>query len=361
MIKPYRLKKGDKVAIVSLSRGLLGKNSVKHELDIALKRLKDYGLIPIIMPHALDSFEELLEHPEYRAQDLKDAYKDDSIKCIINAVGGFDTFRTYEYLMDDEEFLYNIKNNPKIFTGFSDTTMNHLMFYKLGVETFYGPAIVTDFAELDNEMLPYTKKYFEKFFESEDSYEITSSPLWYKGRKSYGEEQIGTSRPVYNEEHGFEVLNGNGIVEGKLWGGCIDTIYQAFTGKRFNGDFKYIVDIVEKYKIIPTIEEFKEMILFLEPSDYQPSPEEFKNYLIEFKKRKIIQNVKGIIFGKPQDEKYYDEYKVIFKEVFKDIQTPILYNVNFGHAVPRCIIPYGANATVDYDNKKIIINEKITI
>lgn len=103
------------------------------------------------------------------------------------------------------------------------------------------------------------------------------------------------------------------------------------------------------------------MILFLEPSDYQPSPEEFKNYLIEFKKRKIIQNVKGIIFGKPQDEKYYDEYKVIFKEVFKDMQTPILYNVNFGHAVPRCIIPYGANATIDYDNKKIIINEKITI
>ena len=54
------------------------------------------------MPHALDSFEELLEHPEYRVQDLKDAYK-----CIINAVGGFDTFRTYEYnggkiIIDDE-------------------------------------------------------------------------------------------------------------------------------------------------------------------------------------------------------------------------------------------------------------------
>lgn len=80
MIKPYKLNIGDKVAIVSLSRGLLGK----------------------------DSFEELLEHPEYRAQDLKDAYKDDSIKCIINAVGGFDTFRTYEYLMNDEDFLYNI-------------------------------------------------------------------------------------------------------------------------------------------------------------------------------------------------------------------------------------------------------------
>lgn len=60
MIKTYKLNVGDKVEIVSLSRGLLGKDSVKHELDIALKRLKDYGLIPVIMPHTLDSFEELL-------------------------------------------------------------------------------------------------------------------------------------------------------------------------------------------------------------------------------------------------------------------------------------------------------------
>lgn len=360
MIKPYKLNIGDKVAIVSLSRGILGKDSVRHELDIALKRLKEYGLIPVIMPHALDSFEELLEHPEYRAQDLKDAYKDDSIKCIINAVGGFDTFRTYEYLMNDEDFLYNIKNNPKIFTGFSDTTMNHLMFYKLGVETFYGPAIVTDFAELDTEMLPYTKKYFEKFFESEDSYEITSSPLWYKGRKSYGEEQIGTSRPVYNEEHGFEVLNGNGIVEGKLWGGCIDTIYQAFTGKRFDGKFDYIVDVVKKYDIIPSLEEFKDIILFFETSDFKPSVDELKEYLLEFKNRGIFDNVKGIIIGKPADGVNYEEYKAIYKKIFSECKKPVIYNVNFGHSVPRCIIPYGAKCIVDYDNKKIIINEKIT-
>ena len=63
------LKKGDKVAIVSMSRGLLGNESVKHELDIAIKRLKEYGLVPVIMPNALQSFEYLFEHPEARAQD----------------------------------------------------------------------------------------------------------------------------------------------------------------------------------------------------------------------------------------------------------------------------------------------------
>ena len=53
MLKPQKLNKGDKVAIVSLSRGLLGMPFCKHELDIAIKRLEEFGLIPVIMPNAL--------------------------------------------------------------------------------------------------------------------------------------------------------------------------------------------------------------------------------------------------------------------------------------------------------------------
>ena len=69
--------------------------------------------------------------------------------------------------------------------------------------------------------------------------------------------------------------------------------------------------------------------------------------------------IKGIIVGKPIDEKYYDEYKEVYRKVFADLETPVLYNVNFGHSVPRCIIPYDATATVDYDNKKITIDTQI--
>jgi muramoyltetrapeptide carboxypeptidase LdcA involved in peptidoglycan recycling len=78
--------------------------------------------------------------------------------------------------------------------------------------------------------------------------------------------------------------------------------------------------------------------------------------LIELKNRKILGLVRGIIVGKPHDEQYYEEYKDVYRDVFKDLNTPVLYNVNFGHSVPRCIIPYNAEATVDYDNKKIFIN-----
>lgn len=40
------------------------------------------------MPNALRGIEYLKNHPEARAQDLKDAFYDKSIKAIICAIGG---------------------------------------------------------------------------------------------------------------------------------------------------------------------------------------------------------------------------------------------------------------------------------
>ena len=50
---------GDKVAIVSLSRGLLGEPFIKHELELGMKRLEEMGLVPVAMEHALDGIETL--------------------------------------------------------------------------------------------------------------------------------------------------------------------------------------------------------------------------------------------------------------------------------------------------------------
>ena len=355
MIRPYNLNKGNKIAIVSLSKGLLGMPFCKHELDIAIKRLKEFGLEPVIMPNSLKDMKYLEDHPEDRASDLKEAFMDENIKAIITAIGGNDTYKTIPYLMEDKEFIEAVRNNPKIFIGFSDTTNNHLMLNRIGLSTFYGPCLLTDIAELDNDMLPYTKKSFEKLFSNDSNYEILSSPIWYSNRESYGIEQIGKPRISHEETYGFEVLNGHGIVTGKLYGGCIESIYDAFTGESFKDEPL----IYEKYKIFPTTDEWKEKILFLETSELKTPPEKLEEMLLELKKRNIFNLVKGLIIGKPIDEKFYEEYKRIYRKVFSDLKTPILYNVNFGHSVPRCIIPYDAQATIDYDNKRIFINTQI--
>lgn len=103
-----KLKKGDKVAIVSLSSGMLGEEFCSHNIEGGVRRLKDYGLEPVFMPNALKGIEYLKAHPMARAEDLKAAFLDDSIAGIICAIGGDDTYRLLPYLMEDVEFIKGI-------------------------------------------------------------------------------------------------------------------------------------------------------------------------------------------------------------------------------------------------------------
>ena len=113
MIKPKALKKGQKIAVVSLSWGGLGDKDLIHKYDIARERLEnEFGLNVVAMPHALKGSEFIYRHPELRAKDLMDAFRDESINGIICAIGGDDSVRILPYI--DYEV---IKNNPKIFMG----------------------------------------------------------------------------------------------------------------------------------------------------------------------------------------------------------------------------------------------------
>ena len=145
------------------------------------------------------------------------------------------------------------------------------------------------------------------------------------------------------EIHGFEVIQGKGIFEGKLLGGCLD-VFQMFIGT----------------DIWPEKDEWEGKILFLETSEDKPSPMQVKYFLRNLNAIGIFDKITGIIVGKPKGETYYDEYKEIFKSVIGEEANkkslPILYNVNFGHSAPMCILPYGMNAKVDLEKKEIIID-----
>mgnify|MGYP003083234410 FL=1 len=80
------------------------------------------------MEHSRKGLSYINEHPEKRAEDLINAFKDDSIDMILCAIGGDDTYRLLPYLFDKDELKEAVKQ--KIFLGFSDTTMNHLMLHK---------------------------------------------------------------------------------------------------------------------------------------------------------------------------------------------------------------------------------------
>ena len=353
MVKPFKLQRGDKVAIVSLSSGILGEEYCKHQLDLGIKRLHEFGLLPVMMKHTLAGEEFLHNHPQLRAQDLLDAFLDDSIKGIICAIGGDDTFRLAPYLLDNITFKQIVMSNPKLFTGFSDTTNNHLLFYKLGMVSFYGPNFLSDLAELDEEMLPYTKEAFLSFFENPPVRMITSSPIWYESRVDYSLEALMTSRIAHLETRGYEVLYGSGIVSGVLLGGCLESLYDGYTGSRYPNQ----KEIYEHYQIMPSIEEWKGKILFIETSEECPSPELFLEYLTTLQNLGILSVISAMLIGKPQNEVYYNEYKQILTGIVTDLQLPAMYNITFGHSFPRTVLPIGVACLIDFDQCSIQINE----
>lgn len=340
MLKPKILKKGDTIATVSLSWGGAGEEFLQHRYKTGKRRLEEeFGLKVIEMPNSLKGEKFLYEHPELRAKDLMDAFRDPNIKAIISNTGGDDTIRLLPYI----DFNV-IRDNPKIFIGNSDSTVNHFMLQKAGLVSFYGPTVLSGFAE-NVEIHDYTKKSIkDNLFKVNNQFKIEPCEYWTSERIEWKEENSNIRRKMQKDKHGYEVLQGEESARGKLLGGCIELFLMM------NGT-----------KIWPTIEEWNDKILFLETSDDQPDPELIKYILRNLQAQGVLDVINGIIVGKPVNEKYYEEYKQVYKTVIgeeaKRPNLPIMYNVNFGHTSPTAIIPYGIECELDCKEKQIKLLE----
>ena len=334
------------VAIVSLSSGIIGENSVRFEVEIGLRRLAAYGLKVRFMPHALKGLDYVKAHPEKRAEDLLEAFRDPEIDMILCAIGGDDTYRLLPYLFEHGELADAAKS--KVFLGFSDTTINHLMLHKAGLPTFYGQAFLPDLCELGPEMLPYTRRYFEELITTGAIREITPSDVWYGERERFTPDQAGVALPPH-PDRGFELVQGPPVFSGKILGGCIDSMYDMFNGGRY-ADMPVLC---RKYGLFPAAEEWKGHILLLETSEEKPTPDEFRQALEYLKTAGVFDAVSGVLVGKPMDETYMEEYRQLLTQVIRRPELPIVYNLNIGHAKPRCIIPFGVEAVVDTEKQVI--------
>lgn len=334
------------VAIVSLSSGVLGESSIKFEREIGLRRLKEYGLHVRFMPNACKGLEYIKAHPEKRAEDLLQAFRDPDIDMILCAIGGDDTYRLLPYLFDHNELADAVTD--KVFLGFSDTTINHFMLHKVGLRSFYGQAFLSDICELSPEMHPYTRKYFEELISTGTIREITPSDVWYEERLRFAPDQVGKPL-IAHPNQGFELLQGPAVFSGKILGGCIDSMYDFFNGDRYPD----MPELCQKYRLFPDAEDWNGRILLLESSEEKPSPEKYRQSLEYLKKTGVFEAVSGVLVGKPMDETYMQEYRQLLTSVIDRPDLPIVFNLNIGHAMPRCILPFGINATVDADRQII--------
>lgn len=341
MIKPKRLRPGDKVAVVSLSSGSLGEKNLVHKFDIAKERFASYGLECVAMPHALKGRDYVYSHPEERANDLMSAFADPEIKGIFCAIGGDDTVRLLPYI--DFEV---IKNNPKIFTGYSDTTSNHFMMHKAGLVSYYGGNIMCDIAEY-GEMNPYFKSSFENtLIAPKPALDIPSSDFcaYECDKVHWGIENID-KKPNLKKNTGYEILQGHGKVTGELMGGCLE----VFTELTYT-DLWHSVDWTGK-------------LLLIETSEDDLGPDFLTWNLRGMAAGGVLDKINGIVVGKPDYEDRFEAYKQVYRKALHEAgkdDLPVLYNVNVGHAYPIGIFPLGLKYEIDCNNKKLTLLEPAT-
>lgn len=354
LIKPRKLKRGDKIATVSLSWGGAGDAEILWRYNQGKERLEnEFGLVVVEMENTLKGSDFVYKHPEKRAEDLMDAFRDPEIKGIFSCIGGDESIRLLPYI----DFNV-IRSNPKIFIGYSDSTISHLFCLKAGISSFYGPSILAEFAE-NVEMFEYTKKavlrtlFDDKNVGLDGSFGIDEpigiikpSDGWTSETLPWTIENKDKTRKLIPNS-GYELLQGKGVVQGTLIGGCIE-----------------VLEMAKGSDIWPEKEKWEDSIIFFETSEAKPEPIYLECWLRSYGTLGILQKAKALIFGKPYENCYYEEYKkVIIKVVREELglsELPIMLNMNFGHTAPMMILPYGTIAEIDCERVEFsIIKDEI--
>lgn len=354
LIKPQKLQKNDLIATVSLSSAMAGK--IPGRYNYAKKQFEDtFGVKIIEMPNSLKT-DELYNNPQLRLDDLMMAIKDPSIKAILTNIGGDDTVRLLRH-MTDEHFEI-IRNNPKIFLGMSDTTGNHLMFFHAGVSSFYSASLMFGYGEncgIPKIMVENTKK---TLFDNSPIGELPQSDEFIV-EKVYWDDKNDVLRKRTKTD-GWHFIQGNKKIQGRLLGGCMELLTMT------NGT-----------KIWPSLDEWKGAILFVETSELQATPEQFGDFLHNIAAMGILENLSGILFGRPGGEfsagkeseqdkwlSLYPQFEKCLVKVCAEYgcsDMPIVTNMDFGHTVPQIILPYGALTEIDPINKKVSILESAVL
>ncbi|AEV30326.1 putative MccF-like protein (microcin C7 resistance) [Sphaerochaeta pleomorpha str. Grapes] len=338
VIKPHCLKPGDTIATVSLSWGGAGDEELRWRYDLGKQRLTEqFGLKVIEMEHTLKGTKYLSEHPEKRASDLMQAFSDPAVKGIFSCIGGNDSIRLLPFVD-----VAVIANNPKVFLGYSDSTITHLMCLKAGLSSFYGPSILAEFAE-NNGIFSYTVNHLQKIlFETNPVGQIKASEEWTGHYLAWTKENAKVSKKM--EKNGpYRFLQGKGTVQGHLIGGCLDVLEMA------KGTSLWIDDSL-----------FDGAILFFETSEEMVRPALFESWLRDYAMQGILQKAKGMVFGKPYQGIFQQEYEQAIRNVLQEFSLfslPVVCNLSFGHNEPMCILPYGAKAELDCDHQTFSILE----
>lgn len=334
-MKAQKLQKGDLIATVSPSWGCAGSSRVRWKYELGKQRLEELGLRVVEAPNSMKRTSYLREHPEARAEDINWAFENSEIRGIICNIGGNDSHRIFPFLEGEI-----IRNNPKVFCGYSDVMNLHLFCFQNGLNTFYGDNLLTTIAE-QGEWNSYSREWFRKVLfddsvigEVEAPREFSFSPDKHID-KAYRKEYVPC--PAY------QVIQGTGTVTGTLFGGHSGLM--ELEGNE-------VISLQKNW--------FFGSIFFFEDIPEFCTPQYLEAFFDWMGQKGYLQELNGILIGRMRTGKDFAPWaEGICKTVnrYGRADLPILYGGPFGHTSPMCLLPYGVQAQLDVDGKRFRILE----
>jgi len=263
----------------------------KESLYRGISVLEEMGF-RVMIPDGLFEREGYLAGTDrHRAEILHQLFADNRVKAIICARGGFGAMRILP-LLDTEM----IRNNPKIFVGYSDiTALLCVLYSQCGVTVFHGQMV-------------------EKLADSDP-----------KTRESLRMALTSEKLPVIKAENGAAIRGG--IAKGKVIGGNLSVLCHLM-GTRFMPDFNG-------------------RILFLE--DRNEAAYRIDRMLTQMKLAGCFQNIAGLVLGHFEDCGKSEDIVKIINDIFQENKIPILWGLEAGHGLPNLTIPMGIDAVLDAD------------
>ncbi|RZT28281.1 muramoyltetrapeptide carboxypeptidase LdcA involved in peptidoglycan recycling [Kribbella sp. VKM Ac-2569] len=334
------LKPGDRVAIVSPSRGL--PEIFPGPFELGLRRLRDdFGLEPVEYP----TTRKLASTPQERAADLHAAWSDPSIRAVFASIGGDDQITVLKHL-DPAVF----QANPKPFFGYSDNTNLLNFLYSLGLPGFYGGSVMVQFGR-GGAMHPDTERALRAAMFTGGEFELTPAKAWTDHDHDWNvPENLETEPPTFPGT-GW-TWSGSQAVSGKLWGGCIEILDWQLSANRW---------------MLPT--ESYGGVLFGETSEEMPSSEDVYRILRNLGERGLLERFDAVLWGRPKSTSLdriltpeesvayvTGQYLAVDRALAEyNPDAVVVKGLDIGHTDPMLVLPYGGQIYLDPAAQRITV------
>ncbi|MDN3203486.1 S66 peptidase family protein [Algoriphagus sediminis] len=311
-ILPRSLAKGDTVGLISPSAA----TADRMQFTFAKEAMEGLGFQVKEGANLKNRRGHLAGTDEERAADLNGMFADPEIAAVVCIRGGSGAARILPFLDYDL-----IKKNPKPLLGYSDITALHCAIQsQTGLVSFHGP-------NGSGSWNSFNVDQFEKIFFDQE--QATFENVMPKGDD------------LVVKANRIQTLKG-GTASGKLLGGNL-TVLTALSGTPYYPDFQ-------------------DSILFIE--DIGEDPYRIDRMMSTLKLNGTLDAVRGVVFGQCTDCTPGGGYgSLTVDQVMDDyllpLGVPAYTGAMIGHVPKQFIIPVGAMATMDADNGRISLDQKL--